>query len=104
MFPGVGRWLYAHVSFTQSVKGKACVLVGGLGGREEKEREGEKERRRENKGTENDTPAGSGAGEEGLRRHKCFPWEQIWSTWKRKPDGEVVSPAQEEMSLQRCLI
>ena len=92
MFPGVGRWLYAHVSFTQSVKGKACVLVSGLGGRE-----GEKERWRENKGMENDTPAGSGAGEEGLRRHKCFPCEQIWSTWKRKPVWR--SPAQEEMSL-----
>ena len=46
MFPGVWRWLYAHASFTP-VKGKACVLVGGLGGREEKARSGEKERRRE---------------------------------------------------------
>ena len=41
MFPGARRWLYAHASFTP-VKGKACVLVGGLGGREEKEREGRK--------------------------------------------------------------
>ena len=51
----------------------------------ERRRRGVEKERRENKGTENDTPAGSGAGEEGLRKHKCFPWEQIWSTWKRKP-------------------
>lgn len=44
MFPGVRRWLYAHASFTP-VKGKACVLVGGLGGREEKERGGERKER-----------------------------------------------------------
>ena len=50
----------------------------------ERRRRGVEKERRENKGTENDTPAGSGAGE-GLRKHKCFPWEQIWSTWKRQP-------------------
>ena len=79
MFPGVWRWLYAHASFTP-VKGKACVLVGGLGGREEKARSGEKERRRENKGMENDTPAGSGAGEEGFSSVQLLSHVRLFAT------------------------